>query len=212
MDTNGICIPSQRISSVFDHSIYDLVAVFPVDGVIMSTDPGVPDFVLELAFDLAKDALKCDEVPVACVIFRDTRVFAMGRNQANETMNASRHAEMVAIDNFMKVASKEGTSLKDLSNACVVYVTVEPCIMCSIALREVGLTEIRFGCRNHRFGGCGSIIDAHCSHLTAGCTPVDVNTRRSDHLDILKSSEGIKASKAVKLLRTFYEGENPKLA
>jgi tRNA-specific adenosine deaminase 2 len=38
------------------------------------------------------------------------------------------------------------------------YVTVEPCIMCSSALRQLGIKEVYFGCMNERFGGCGGVL------------------------------------------------------
>lgn len=38
------------------------------------------------------------------------------------------------------------------------YVTVEPCIMCASALRQLGIKEVFYGCANDRFGGCGSVL------------------------------------------------------
>lgn len=38
------------------------------------------------------------------------------------------------------------------------YVTVEPCIMCASALRQLGIKEVFYGCGNDRFGGCGSVL------------------------------------------------------
>ena len=38
------------------------------------------------------------------------------------------------------------------------YVTVEPCIMCASALRQLGIREVFYGCDNDRFGGCGSVL------------------------------------------------------
>eukprot|EP00124_Ichthyophonus_hoferi_P004444 Ihof_evm4s489 gene=Ihof_evmTU4s489 len=50
------------------------------------------------AFEVAKEALRAMEVPVGCVIVREGEVLATGRNETNETKNATRHAEFVAID------------------------------------------------------------------------------------------------------------------
>jgi tRNA-specific adenosine deaminase 2 len=44
--------------------------------------------------------------------------------------------------------------LKDVS----LYVTVEPCIMCASALRQLGIKEVYCGCLNERFGGCGGVL------------------------------------------------------
>lgn len=38
------------------------------------------------------------------------------------------------------------------------YVTVEPCMMCASALRQMGIKEVFYGCANDRFGGCGSVL------------------------------------------------------
>lgn len=38
------------------------------------------------------------------------------------------------------------------------YVTVEPCIMCASALRQLGIHEVYCGCLNERFGGCGGVL------------------------------------------------------
>jgi tRNA-specific adenosine deaminase 2 len=38
------------------------------------------------------------------------------------------------------------------------YVTVEPCMMCASALRQLGIKEVIYGCENERFGGCGSVL------------------------------------------------------
>ena len=43
------------------------------------------------------------------------------------------------------------------------YVTVEPCIMCASALRQMGIKEVYFGCENDRFGGCGSVLGVNAA-------------------------------------------------
>lgn len=53
---------------------------------------------MKLALEQAKDALVNLEVPVGCVIVADGEVIASGRNRTTETRNATRHAEMEAID------------------------------------------------------------------------------------------------------------------
>jgi len=41
------------------------------------------------------------------------------------------------------------------------YVTVEPCIMCAAAMRQVGIERVIYGCANDRFGGCGGVQSIH---------------------------------------------------
>ena len=43
-------------------------------------------------------------------------------------------------------------------SSTTLYVTVEPCIMCASALRQLGIKEVFYGCANDRFGGCGGVL------------------------------------------------------
>lgn len=54
-----------------------------------------------------------------------------------------------------------------LARRCDVYVTCEPCIMCAAALSLIGVRHVYFGCRNDKFGGCGTVLS---SEETA-CSP-----------------------------------------
>ena len=67
-------------------------------------------------------------------------------------MQGIRHAELCAVDEILKTYSAEIFKTTDL------YVTVEPCIMCAGALRQLGVRNVFFGCANERFGGCGSVL------------------------------------------------------
>lgn len=107
---------------------------------------------MALSFELAKEALHKSEVPIGCVIVMDNKVLSCGRNETNETGNATRHAEFVAID-----ALPKGTCY----DKCSLYVTIEPCIMCTSALRYLGIRNVFYGAPNERFGGCGSVMSAH---------------------------------------------------
>lgn len=108
---------------------------------------------MEVAIEMAKEAMRAGEVPIGCVIVnsRTGDIVASGRNRTNETKNATRHAELEALD---KLKEHNATDL-------IMYVTVEPCIMCTCALRKVCIKKVFFGCWNDRFGGCGSVLDAH---------------------------------------------------
>ncbi|XP_062030367.1 tRNA-specific adenosine deaminase TAD2-like isoform X1 [Rosa rugosa] len=96
---------------------------------------------MELAIEQAKLALDSLEVPVGCVIVEDGKVIACGRNQTNETRNATRHAEMEAIDTLLKQWREKRLSTSEVAeifSKCNLYVTCEPCIMCAAALSIVG--------------------------------------------------------------------------
>ena len=79
-------------------------------------------------------------------------------SQLKNSSQATRHAELEAIDTIMADRSlTPETSEYPLSNTTL-YVTVEPCIMCASALRQMGIKEVFYGCANDRFGGCGSVL------------------------------------------------------
>jgi tRNA-specific adenosine deaminase 2 len=67
-------------------------------------------------------------------------------------MQGTRHAEFVAMGKILQKHSPTIFKETDL------YVTVEPCIMCASALRQIGIRAVYFGCFNERFGGTGGIL------------------------------------------------------
>ncbi|KAG0588702.1 hypothetical protein KC19_2G262900 [Ceratodon purpureus] len=132
-------------------------------------DNSVMNF-MKLAFAEAKGALARLEVPVGCVIVKDGEVIGRGSNRTNETRNATRHAEMEAIDMVLCLWQQSLTAHSDNVSTegfqqCDLYVTCEPCIMCASALSLLGFRKVYYGCGNDRFGGCGSVLDIH----TDGC-------------------------------------------
>ncbi|KAK2573644.1 tRNA-specific adenosine deaminase 2 [Acropora cervicornis] len=149
------------------------------------------------ALNLAEKALEKGEVPVGCVIVHKNKVIGRGGNEANKTKNATRHAEMVAIDQVQHWCKTQFLSFKDVLGECWLYVTVEPCIMCAAALRFMGIPKVVFGCANERFGGCGSILNIHtdiCSinttyhgtkdNLSAQCTVNCITQNSSDDCNL----------------------------
>ncbi|CAN1227392.1 tRNA-specific adenosine deaminase TAD2 [Linum perenne] len=154
----------------------------------------------------AKEALDSLEVPIGCVIVADGKVIASGRNRTTETRNATRHAEMEAIDPLLEEWKKTGLSASQVAenfSKCSLYVTCEPCIMCSAALSILGIKEVYYGCANDKFGGCGSILSLHSSNLQPQSRFVEVAAKG------FKCIGGIMAAEAVSLLRNFYEQGNP---
>lgn len=158
---------------------------------------------MKLAIDEAKHALERLEVPVGCVIVENNKVIASGSNRTNETRNATRHAEMEAIDALLLQWQQDGLSQSDITKKfsdCVLYVTCEPCIMCAAALSFLGLKEIYYGCANDKFGGCGSILSLHVNNSEHSI---------SSGAKGFKCIGGIMASEAISLFQTFYERGNP---
>lgn len=146
---------------------------------------------MEETFKYAHEALKNLEVPVGCIFVYEDKIIASGRNMVNETRNATRHAEMVCIDQVVSYVKANSLSSIDVFKNICVYVTVEPCVMCISALFDLKVHKIIYGCKNDRFGGetvfnVASVLNP--STLVVG---------------------GYKADVAMNLLKEFYKGENP---
>nr|XP_043905568.1 tRNA-specific adenosine deaminase 2 [Solea senegalensis] len=149
------------------------------------------------AFDTAKDALENGEVPVGCLMVYDDHVIARGRNEVNESKNATRHAEMVALDQLLDWCRHSNVDARGVG----LYVTVSRVIVCVCVCGSLlhSLSEIPvvvFGCSNDRFGGCGSVLDVSSVNLPETGTP-------------FKCVSGHRADEAVEMLKTFYKQENP---
>ncbi|XP_044103472.1 tRNA-specific adenosine deaminase 2 isoform X1 [Neovison vison] len=151
---------------------------------------------MEDAMQMAKEALENIEVPVGCLMVYNNEVVGKGRNEVNQTKNATRHAEMVAIDQALDWCHRSGKSPSEVFEHTVLYVTVEPCIMCAAALRLMKIPLVVYGCQNERFGGCGSVLNIASADLP--------NTGRP-----FQCIPGYRAEEAVEMLKTFYKQENP---
>ncbi|XP_049758511.1 tRNA-specific adenosine deaminase 2 [Elephas maximus indicus] len=151
---------------------------------------------MEAAMHMAKDALENLEVPVGCLMIYNNEIVGKGRNEVNQTKNATRHAEMVAIDQVLDWCHRSGESPSEVFEHTVLYVTVEPCIMCAAALRLMKIPLVVYGCQNERFGGCGSVLNIASADLP--------NTGKP-----FQCIPGYRAEEAVEMLKTFYKQENP---
>ena len=105
---------------------------------------------MESTFEHAEEAIRNKEVPVGCILVYEDEEIATGRNEVNETKNATRHAEIVAIDKVIDWCQHKGLKVDDVFKESTLYVTVEPCIMCAAALRQVGVRKVVYGCANER--------------------------------------------------------------
>ncbi|XP_039132747.1 tRNA-specific adenosine deaminase TAD2-like isoform X2 [Dioscorea cayenensis subsp. rotundata] len=161
---------------------------------------------MELALEQARIALDNLEVPVGCVIVEDGNVIASGRNRTTETRNATRHAEMDAIDSLLRKWQKIGLDQLQVAekfSKCDIHVTCEPCIMCASALFILGIRNVYYGCGNDKFGGCGSILSLHEND------PENLSRGTTSNRKGFKCIGGIMAEEAIALFRSFYEQGNP---
>ncbi|DBA04507.1 TPA: hypothetical protein N0F65_011055 [Lagenidium giganteum] len=142
-------------------------------------------------------ALERGEVPVGAVFVYNDEIIARAANRTNELYNATKHAEIVAIED---IAARYGDKTMDVLANTVLYVTCEPCIMCAGALSQVRIQHVYFGCHNDRFGGCGSVLRLH----EPAALP------NSDHYHAFPCTTGLLKTEAIALLKKFYECENPR--
>ncbi|CAH2233424.1 tRNA-specific adenosine deaminase 2 [Pararge aegeria] len=146
---------------------------------------------MKRALELASEALSAQEVPVGCVFTINDTIVAESRNSVNHTRNPTRHAEMNCIDSVLEHCKKNGIDHASYFRNVVVYVTVEPCIMCAAALNILNVNEVVYGCANDRFGGY---------------TVLDV--RKFYEPNYLLTGN-LCADEAMALLKQFYKGANP---
>ena len=101
----------------------------------------------------ARKAAKLDEVPIGCVIVHEGAVISRGYNRRNTDRNTISHAEMNAI---RKASRKLGDwRLED----CTIYVTLEPCQMCSGAIVQSRIARCVIGALNPKAGCAGSVLN-----------------------------------------------------
>lgn len=108
---------------------------------------------MELALTQAKLAADELEVPVGAVIVRNGEVISVGRNRRETGKNALAHAELEAIDLACKKLG--GWRLWE----CEMFVTLEPCPMCTGAIINSRIRRLVFGASDPKAGSCGSVIN-----------------------------------------------------
>jgi len=101
----------------------------------------------------AQVAFDEDEVPVGCVIVHKRKLIARAHNQIERLKDPTAHAEMLAL-----TAAANTLEMKWLNQASV-YVTIEPCAMCSGALVLARVEKLFYGADDPKTGSCGSVFN-----------------------------------------------------
>lgn len=108
---------------------------------------------MRAAISQAKKAYSLGEVPIGCVIVHNDTIIGRGYNRRNTDKSTLSHAEITAI----KKASKK---LGDWRlEGCTLYVTLEPCQMCSGAIVQARIDRVVMGAMNPKAGCGGSILN-----------------------------------------------------
>lgn len=143
------------------------------------------------ALQEAEKAFEEKEVPVGAVIVKKNRIIGRGYNQVEKLKDATAHAEMIAL-----TAGANHLGNWRL-NECSIYVTLEPCIMCTGAMLSSRINELFFSTFDPKFGACGSVYNL-------------AEDGKTNHK--IKVYSGIYAEESKKLLQDFFlkiKTENP---
>ena len=141
------------------------------------------EFAMRIALDQAQNAWLVGEVPVGAVIMRDGQVLATGYNRPITTNDPTAHAEIVALRHAAQLL--ENYRLVD----CELYVTLEPCAMCAMALMHARLKRVVFGARDPQTGAAGSVVNLFAQPVL------------NHHTEVLG---GVMADASSALLRRFF--------
>lgn len=119
---------------------------------------------MKKALEEAQKAFEKDEVPVGAVIVRNDEIIAAAHNSRELSRDATAHAEMLVIKEACETLG--GWRLLD----CDMYVTLEPCAMCSGAILQARIERLYIGAMDPKGGAAGSVLnlfeDYHFNHKT----------------------------------------------
>jgi tRNA(adenine34) deaminase len=148
---------------------------------------------MALALEEAERSLDWGDVPVGAVIVRDDQVLAASGNQRERLQDPTAHAEMLVLRD---AAAKAGSWRL---SGCTIYVTLEPCAMCSGAMVLARVDRLVYGANDPKAGFAGSLGDL-------------VRDPRLNHR--LEVTVGVGADRAGELLRRFFstKRDGPKTA
>lgn len=142
---------------------------------------------MRLALDQAHNAWLVGEVPVGAVIVREVdgarQVVATGYNRPVTTHDPTAHAEIVALRHAAQLLGNYRLP------ECELYVTLEPCAMCAMALLHARFKRVVFGARDPKTGAAGSVLD------------VFANRQLNHHTEL---ATGVLAEPCGALLREFF--------
>jgi len=108
---------------------------------------------MQMALALAAEAAEAGEVPVGAVVVKDGEIVGRGYNAPISTHDPSAHAEIRALRD----------AANNLGNyrlvGCTLYVTLEPCAMCTGAIQHARITRVVYGATDPKTGACGSVVN-----------------------------------------------------
>lgn len=143
-----------------------------------------PEDYMEMALAEARQAELMDEVPIGAIVVYHGKVIGAGHNMRERFQNAAYHAELLAI---MEACEYLGSWRLE---ECDLYVTLEPCMMCSGAIMNSRIRTLYYGAKNPKAGTVESLY-----HL--------LSDSRFNHQVEIRS--GIKENECQQLLKQFFK-------
>ena len=117
------------------------------------------EYYMDVALSLAKKAYKKNEVPVGALIVKDNKIISKAYNKKESKHNPICHAEIIAIS---KACNKLKTWHLD---DCILYVTLEPCMMCSGAIEQSRIQQVFYGTENYNCGYISKLSTVNSKNL-----------------------------------------------
>ncbi len=139
---------------------------------------------MQVALDLAKQAAINGEVPVGAIVVSNGEIIGRGSNAPISLSDPSAHAEIQALRDAAK--SLNNYRLID----CTLYVTLEPCVMCTGAIQHARIAKLVYGASDPKTGACGSVVN------------LMAEDKLNHHTEVLG---GVMAKDCGALLSTFFK-------
>lgn len=132
------------------------------------------------ALKLAETAFINDEVPVGAIVVHNQRIVGKGYNQVERLRDPTAHAEMLAISAACSTLDEK------YLHECTLYITLEPCMMCSGAAVWSKMKRIVFGAMDENAGSCGTVFNLASNRKLNHQVEIIQGILESDCSDILK--------------------------
>lgn len=144
----------------------------------------IDEYYMQKAIEEAYKAYELDEIPVGAIIVKDNQIIASNFNKKEEKKDPTAHAEILAI--------KEACGYLNTPYlyGCTLYVTYEPCIMCTGAILNSRLDKIVFGAYDHKYISLETIV-------------VQLNKKNTNHIPLIQG--GVLEEKCTNILKEYFQ-------
>jgi tRNA(adenine34) deaminase len=139
---------------------------------------------MKIAMDLAQEAAAAGEVPVGAIVVKDGQIIGRGSNAPIGLHDPSAHAEIQAL----RDAAKNIGNYRLVD--CTLYVTLEPCAMCTGAIQHARISRLVYGASDAKTGACGSVVN------------LMAETKLNHHTEV---TSGVMAEETASLLSSFFK-------